>query len=203
MPEMDGFQATLELRRIEGDGRRTPVVAMTAGVLAEDRERCRAAGMDDFVAKPIDLDTLAGVLARWVGAPADPPVPSAELDAGPQVEAVDVARLTQLRGIGAADGWGILPAVIGAFLDGLPVQREAVRYAAQSGDGTALHKAAHRLRGAAANLGAIPLASVCAELETRGREGSRLDSVDDLLDQLEQELTRSSSALTQALVQPA
>jgi signal transduction histidine kinase/CheY-like chemotaxis protein len=67
MPEMDGFQATRELRRREPSGRRTPVIAMTAGVLDEDRERCLAAGMDDFVAKPVDLEDLRSTLARWTG----------------------------------------------------------------------------------------------------------------------------------------
>jgi PAS domain S-box-containing protein len=67
MPEMDGFQATRELRLREPAGRRTPVIAMTAGVLDEDRERCLAAGMDDFVAKPVDLADLRDTLARWVG----------------------------------------------------------------------------------------------------------------------------------------
>ncbi len=66
MPEMDGYQATVELRVTEGDGRRTPVIAMTAGVLAEDRERCRAAGMDDFVAKPVNLDDLDRAVSRWL-----------------------------------------------------------------------------------------------------------------------------------------
>jgi CheY-like chemotaxis protein len=67
MPEMDGFQATRELRLRERAGRHTPVIAMTAGVLDEDRERCLAAGMDDFVAKPVDLGDLRDTLARWVG----------------------------------------------------------------------------------------------------------------------------------------
>ncbi|MEO9221306.1 MAG: response regulator [Mycobacteriaceae bacterium] len=78
MPEMDGFQATIELRRRESargesgrgehDCRRTPVIAMTAGVLQEDRARCLAAGMDDFVAKPVDIDLLECALDRQIGA---------------------------------------------------------------------------------------------------------------------------------------
>ncbi len=84
MPGMDGFQATTELRRREharaaGEGgedgrRRTPVIAMTAGVLVEDRQRCLAAGMDDFVAKPVDMHLLERALHRQLSA-ADPTAP--------------------------------------------------------------------------------------------------------------------------------
>ena len=65
---MDGYQATVELRRTEGRGRHTPVIAMTAGVTPEEKARCRAAGMDDFVAKPVSPDTLDGALARCLPA---------------------------------------------------------------------------------------------------------------------------------------
>jgi signal transduction histidine kinase/DNA-binding response OmpR family regulator len=66
MPVMDGFEATVQIRRDElGSGRRTPVIALTAGVTVEEREKCRAAGMDDFVAKPIVRDLLRDCLARW------------------------------------------------------------------------------------------------------------------------------------------
>jgi PAS domain S-box-containing protein len=70
MPKMDGFEATRELRRREDGRRHLPVIAMTAGALAEDRQRCLDAGMDDYLAKPIDLAELRAVLERWVFAPA-------------------------------------------------------------------------------------------------------------------------------------
>ncbi|MEZ5458552.1 MAG: response regulator [Steroidobacteraceae bacterium] len=66
MPVMDGFEATASIRRNEeGTGRRTPVIALTAGVTIEERDRCRAAGMDDFVAKPIVREQLRECLERW------------------------------------------------------------------------------------------------------------------------------------------
>jgi PAS domain S-box-containing protein len=81
MPKMDGFQATAELRRRERD-RHVPVIAMTAGALAEDRQRCADAGMDDYVAKPVDVDELRAVLDRWTAVPVRPsrdqPVESGE-----------------------------------------------------------------------------------------------------------------------------
>jgi CheY-like chemotaxis protein len=66
MPEMDGFHATQEIRRFEAGTRHVPIVATTASVLPEDQERCFMAGMDDFIAKPIQLLDLRRVITRWV-----------------------------------------------------------------------------------------------------------------------------------------
>jgi CheY-like chemotaxis protein len=67
MPDMDGFDATREIRKNEPAGRHTPVIAMTASALSGDRERCLAAGMDDYIAKPIKMHVVAAVLERWLG----------------------------------------------------------------------------------------------------------------------------------------
>jgi two-component system sensor histidine kinase/response regulator len=66
MPEMDGLDTTKELRRREGKGRRTPVIAMTASVMEEDRQKCMAAGMDDFMAKPIQMEEISRMLNKWL-----------------------------------------------------------------------------------------------------------------------------------------
>ena len=77
MPKMDGYAATAELRRKERPGQHIPIIAMTAGALAEDRQRCLAAGMDDYLTKPIDPDQLRAALHRWTRKTSAPPVPAA------------------------------------------------------------------------------------------------------------------------------
>jgi CheY-like chemotaxis protein len=66
MPIMDGYEATARIRQLEGAQRHTPIIAMTASVMQGQQERCRAAGMDDFLGKPIDLHRLQAALARWI-----------------------------------------------------------------------------------------------------------------------------------------
>ena len=84
MPDIDGYEATKELRRRENGGRHTPVIAMTAHAMTGDRERCIEAGMDDYVTKPVRMQTLNDVLRRWIGESQEPawgsPVAAAERD---------------------------------------------------------------------------------------------------------------------------
>src|SRR5262249_28224669 len=122
MPEMDGYVATAELRRREGTSSRTPVVAMTAGAMEGDRETCLAAGMDDYVTKPLEMATIGSVLRRWVpvseGTP--PPEPIAAEDVppeSPEIAMLDVERLAVLRAtLGRNGSDAILAGVFGAFL---------------------------------------------------------------------------------------
>ncbi len=82
MPLMDGFDATTAIRAEEGDRRHAPIIALTAGAMQEDRERCLAAGMDDYLAKPVRKADLLAAVGRWVGDAI--PAVSHERPAGPE-----------------------------------------------------------------------------------------------------------------------
>ncbi|MGH2725580.1 MAG: response regulator, partial [Actinomycetota bacterium] len=93
MPEMDGFAATRTIREREGPDRHTPVLAMTAAAMEGDRERCLAAGMDEYVSKPVCIDDLAAALERWVSPHGAPPDANGE-------DVLDRRKLNDLRRLG-------------------------------------------------------------------------------------------------------
>jgi PAS domain S-box-containing protein len=155
MPDMDGYAATAEIRRREKRGRRTPIVAMTANALEGDRESCIAAGMDDYVPKPVREAELAAVLGRWLG---------------DGEEAIDAAVIDGLRELDDG-GDGLLHEVIDLFLEETPPRLDAIAAAVGAGDTESLWRAAHALRSGAANLGAIRVVRLCDMLEKRGRAG--------------------------------
>jgi two-component system sensor histidine kinase/response regulator len=222
MPGMNGYQATEELRRREGAGRRTPVIAMTAGALAENRERCIAAGMDDFIAKPICQDALGTVLGRW--APAPRPTASAEHRGSPEHRAPPDRGTPPDRSVSAEQGGPAALASIRRRMDELGtgdpgrdretfariaamfLTRERVEIDRLSAcvdrrDAAPIQEMAHGIKGAAANIGAATMARLCAELEAAGRDG-RLDRAGELIARLRAEFDRVGAALESVLDLP-
>jgi len=203
MPEMDGFEATRRIREWETDRHQhIPIIAMTAHAMKGDRERCLAAGMDDYVSKPLEIRILLGVLDRWLQvsdseepqpvqteepAPAESPAPPA--DELP----MDIDRALERFG-------GDRPFLVEMSRDyvaGFPDRIKDIKTALLANNANDLSRFAHNLKGVSANFSAGPVTNVSAELETLGRQED-LKTAPELLARLEVEAERLVKYLKEA-----
>src|SRR5262249_36253500 len=174
MPEMDGYQPAHGSRKREGKPCHTKIVAMTANALGGDRERCIAAGMDDYISKPVKQEILAAAIERW----------SAEDYAGPATEStppilepepkniIDAGVIAELRSLQSSTNSDFFNHLIDLFIDETPQRLGAIRATVNSSDPEALAREAHALKGGSAHLGAFRMHALCEILEEQGRRGS-------------------------------
>ena len=194
MPVLDGFAATRLIREAE-DGRRVPILAMTASAFEGEREKCLAAGMDDFLTKPVDSTRLASVLHAHVhgGAQVAPVVfEDAPATVSPGV-VIDTGRIAELLGMG--EGAEVLVhRAVDNFVSRTPATVADLEHAVASDDAEQLAALAHRLKGSALNLGAARVAEVSLALEESGRAGCAVDAA-PLLVELQAALGEAGAAL--------
>jgi CheY-like chemotaxis protein/HPt (histidine-containing phosphotransfer) domain-containing protein len=175
MPKMDGYEATIEIRRREtGSKRRTPIIALTADVTEGARGRCLAAGMDDYLAKPFTLDQMRAMLTTWL-TPSGPTVRGDHLVLMPAVPSVQepidyklLDSLGQLQREGRPD---IVQEVITLFFKASADLLKDLTKGAENQNSELLHHASHALKSASANVGAVVLSSRCEELEAMAQTG--------------------------------
>lgn len=170
MPELDGFEATALIRNLSSPvlNHAVTVIAMTANAMAGDRERCLRAGMDDYIAKPVEPKKLEQVLEKWlvlykdgqdaVAAPVADMHESTKNDALP---VFDEQELYERLG----DNHALLMEIVGMACDDLPLRLEQLSQALALEDRAVLKRTAHTLKGIAANLGASRLRQVARQLE--------------------------------------
>jgi CheY-like chemotaxis protein/HPt (histidine-containing phosphotransfer) domain-containing protein len=191
MPEMDGYEATAEIRRREGTGRRTPIIAMTAHALQGDREKALAAGMDDHLSKPIRPEELDRVLKKWVAPSAEPPgAPPQAAERPPGSDgSLDLTVLESLRLIQQEGGGDIVDRLVATFLEEVPSRLAALHADAERDDPQAFWRAAHALNGTCRSVGAARMGDICMQLERLGDSGD-LTAAPGLFAQLEEEFGR-------------
>jgi CheY-like chemotaxis protein len=150
MPVMDGYEATARLR---AGGWRLPIIALTANVSEEQRQKCLAAGMDDFLSKPMEAAQLAQVLDRWTAPPAE-------------------AAFAEQKALDRMDGdVELFRQVLDSFIDLAPKALEKIGAALEEGDASAVHRHLHSLAGSASMVSAEVLAKLARALEQQALEG--------------------------------
>ncbi|MBG9390336.1 PAS-domain containing protein [Caenimonas aquaedulcis] len=179
MPRLDGYEATTRLREA---GHTLPIIALTANATADERERCLAHGMNDFLSKPIDEAKLADAIARWAsGTPVAAPTPSPEAPAS-RAPFSRAAALEQLSG-----DEELLAVVLASFRQHGPALLTKASEALAAQDAKALHRHLHSLKGSAGTLGAKSLADLAKALEALAADG-RMNDVQARLGELESAL---------------
>jgi signal transduction histidine kinase/DNA-binding response OmpR family regulator len=173
MPLMDGFTMTGEIRAIENaeSRKRTPIIAVTADAMAGEEERCKAAGMDDYLSKPVGLESLRTVLQRWLpDKPVKAVVPEKkETNVASDIPAIDPSVL---------DPWvenddAARRSILQRFSETVSASSHDLEQAMACGDLATLQSAAHRLRSGALAVGARLLSTSAAALETAAKTGDR------------------------------
>jgi PAS domain S-box-containing protein len=202
MPQMDGYEAAIEIRRLEQTGEigfHAPIVAMTANAMKGDAEKCIAAGMDDYIDKPVDKAKIGNVLERWFGQRQSPPSSAMASgaphrgvghldnqdakDSAASENAIDAEHLAQLRDVMEDEFVDLLQ----TYLENSPKEISKLKAALAQGDTEAVVKSAHTLKGSSSNLGAVRLSSLCKQIESNGRAGQLDEQTRALYEAVEQE----------------
>ncbi|MCX7669210.1 MAG: ATP-binding protein, partial [Anaerolineae bacterium] len=208
MPEMDGFEASRAIRQAEQTlGRHVPIVAMTASALQGDREACLAAGMDDYISKPVRWSELHRTLGRWIGLPSSSGYAAASAagaaeGAGPTEAAsagpLDEATLRNLKRLVPRENPSALIELVESFLGSTEARLPALAAAIADRHAAQVAQIAHSLKGSTGSFGAVRLSGLLGQLEALGRNHN-LDDAAQRLEEITAEFERVKAAFRQAL----
>jgi PAS domain S-box-containing protein len=201
MPEMDGYAATAEIRRLEqSGGHHVPIIAMTANALRGGREKALEAGMDDYISKPVKSEELSEVLGRWIpqqGAPEEEAQEQQDPEEAPAVSGrgggespLDERVLADLNKVGP----DFLSGLVRIFLRDTPPRLASLEEAIKSGDWETVKRTCHAIKGSCSAVGGSKMAEICADLREAGT-AEDLGRAVEVLRQLEEEFARVEPAL--------
>jgi len=200
MPVMDGYEATRKIRE-QPQYKELPIIAMTANAMAGDKEKVLAVGMNDHIAKPINVASMFKTIARWV-TPANP-LTELEISSKKAHGVEGDIEIAEFEGIDIQAGLNITQGnktlyrkLLIKFRDSQADFSQQFRQAQQSDDETAGVRCAHTLKGVAGNVGAKAIQTAATDLEQACKEAATAEQLDHLLTSVEQELSRVITALS-------
>ncbi|MEM1250362.1 MAG: ATP-binding protein [Acidobacteriota bacterium] len=183
MPLLDGYSATQRIRALEVNGKRLPIIAMTANAMAGDREKCLEVGMDDYLSKPFSLGQLSSSLSRWIEPRGDDPVNEVNAKRQQTGDAAIAAALDELRKINESDEF--VGRIVNRFLDSSKQLLGRLDEAASEPSRSDLASTAHTFKSSAAMMGGTEVAELCRQLEAEASdEASDSASLRELVSQI-------------------
>ncbi len=194
MPEMSGFEATARIRGPQSGvhNPQIPIVALTADAMQGDREQCLAAGMNDYLAKPVEPARLQAILEKWLSKATELPI-GERLEPGTPMVFDEPALLARLMG-----DRKLARTILKGFVDDIPGQLAALASSLSVSDAVAAEHTAHRIKGAAASVGAVALCEVAGGMEQAGKTGD-LQAMTVQLPELERQLNLATDAMQTSL----
>ncbi len=213
MPEMDGFEATEAIRLLNSLAEQPVIIAMTASILQSERDRCLAVGMNDYLPKPINKDSLFAMLKKWVKVPPeDPseneaasPIPALTEEQSPMsvspLHFLDQNRVKELREVSDGED-SLLIELAEVFLRDSPDRMTSLTEAVAAQDAFTVQMVSHTLKGSARNLGATKLADCCQTLEFQAKSNN-LENARSVVEKIQHELDNVQVAFRQLITTEA
>jgi two-component system sensor histidine kinase/response regulator len=200
MPEMNGFEATKAIRQMEDRKQHIPIIAMTAHAMKEDKERCLQTGMDDYISKPIEPQNLIHTIEKWIkSTDAQDTISKREhSDEEASDEGIPINFHNALERFGGDKEF--FKEILEEFLSYIPKQLEVLDEAVKKGDTSEAEREAHKIKGAAENVGAGRIAGLSFKLELLARKGD-LTGAEEIVTNLKSQLEILQEHINQALTQ--